>query len=134
MSGAPGDALYTERPLLVPSDHASVAHAQLRGSVSVEGTSAQPNAGALTRVNGNGTLTTVANGLDQPTSVEIISNTAYVVTLGGAVWKVDNIAGPPFGQGPDSVSGARAPGPPPAPRASPPVRSPALPSARPNVR
>jgi hypothetical protein len=97
MSGAPGDALYTERPLLVPSDHASVAHAQLRGSVSVEGTSAQPNAGALTRVNGNGTLTTVANGLDQPTSVEIISNTAYVVTLGGEVWKVDNIAEPPFG-------------------------------------
>jgi hypothetical protein len=24
-------------------------------------------------------------------------NTAYVVTLGGEVWRVDNIAGPPFG-------------------------------------
>ncbi len=38
------------------------------------------------RVNGNGTLTTVADGLDRPTSVEIINNTAYVVTLGGKVW------------------------------------------------
>jgi hypothetical protein len=52
------------------------------------------------RVNGNGTLTTVADGLDRPTSVEIINNTAYVVTLGGEVWKVDNIVGPPFGHGP----------------------------------
>jgi sugar lactone lactonase YvrE len=63
-----------------------------------EGTPAQPNTGALMRVNGDGTLTTVADGLDRPTSVEIINNTAYVVTLGGEIWKVDNIAGPPFGR------------------------------------
>ena len=37
------------------------------------------------------------DGLDRPTSVEMINNTAYVVTLGGEVWRVDNIAGPPFG-------------------------------------
>ncbi len=65
-----------------------------------EGTPALPNTGALMRINGDGTLTTVADGLDRPTSVEIIKNTAYVVTLGGEVWRVDNIAGPPFGQGP----------------------------------
>jgi hypothetical protein len=65
-----------------------------------EGTPAEPNTGALMRVNGDGTLTTVASGLDRPTSVEIIKNTAYIVTLGGEVWRVDNIAGPPFGQGP----------------------------------
>jgi hypothetical protein len=63
-----------------------------------EGTPAEPNTGALMRVNEDGTLTTVADGLDRPTSVEIIQNTAYVVTLGGEVWTIDNIAGPPFGK------------------------------------
>ena len=65
-----------------------------------EGTPALPNTGALMRVNGDGSLTTVVGGLDRPTSVEIIDNTAYVVTLGGEVWKLNNIAGAPFGHGP----------------------------------
>jgi hypothetical protein len=63
-----------------------------------EGTPADPNTGALLRVNGDGTLTTVADELDRPTSVEIIQNTAYVVTLGGEVWMDADIAGPPFGR------------------------------------
>jgi len=42
-------------------------------------------------------MTTVADGLDQPSSLEIIGNTAYVVTLGGDVVKIDDIAGPPYG-------------------------------------
>ena len=62
-----------------------------------EGTPAQPNTGALMRVDDNGTVTTVLGGLDRPTSVEIIGNTAYVVTFGGEVWKVTDIAGPPYG-------------------------------------
>jgi hypothetical protein len=49
------------------------------------------------RVNGDGTLTTVVGGLDRPTSVEIIEDTAYVVTLAGEIWKVDNISAPPYG-------------------------------------
>jgi hypothetical protein len=65
-----------------------------------EGTPALPNTGALMRVNEDGSLTTVVGGLDRPTSVEIIDNTAYVITLGGEVWRVDGIAGPPFGRGP----------------------------------
>ena len=65
-----------------------------------EGAPALPNTGALMRVNEDGSLTTVVGGLDRPTSVEIIDNTAYVVTLGGEVWRVNNIAGPPFGRGP----------------------------------
>jgi hypothetical protein len=63
-----------------------------------EGAPAQPNTGALMRVNENGTLTTVGGALDRPTSVEIIGNTAYVVTLDGEVWTVADIAGPPFGR------------------------------------
>ncbi|MEO7600125.1 MAG: ScyD/ScyE family protein [Opitutus sp.] len=62
-----------------------------------EGTPALPRTGALMRVNGDGTLTTVVGGLDQPTSVEIIKNTAYVVTLTGEIWKVDAISAPPYG-------------------------------------
>lgn len=62
-----------------------------------EGAPANPNTGALMRVNDDGTVTTVVDGLDRPTSMEIIGNTAYVVTLGGEVWTVDDIAQPPFG-------------------------------------
>jgi hypothetical protein len=62
-----------------------------------EGTPALPNTGALVQVDGNGTFTVLVEGLDRPTSLEIINNTAYVVTLGGEIWTIDNIAGPPFG-------------------------------------
>jgi hypothetical protein len=63
-----------------------------------EGTPALPNTGALVQVAGNGRFTVLAEGLDRPASFEIINNTAYVVTLGGEIWTIDNIAGPPFGQ------------------------------------
>jgi hypothetical protein len=62
-----------------------------------EGTPALPNTGALMRVNPDGTFTEILDGLNQPTSVEIIKNTAYVVTLTGEVWKIDNISAPPYG-------------------------------------
>lgn len=62
-----------------------------------EGTPALPNTGALVQVEANGTFTVRAEGLDRPTSLEIINNTAYVVTLGGEIWTIDNIAEPPFG-------------------------------------
>ena len=63
-----------------------------------EGAPADPNTGALMRVNRDGTVTTVVGGLDRPTSLEIIDNTAYVVTLGGEVWTVNDIASPPYGR------------------------------------
>ena len=63
-----------------------------------EGAPAQPNTGALLQVNDNGTFSVLAEGLDRPTSLEIISNTAYVVTLDGEIWKIGDIAGPPFGR------------------------------------
>ena len=64
---------------------------------SAAGSPADPNTGALLRAKADGTFTTVANGLNRPSSVEIIGNTAYVVTLGGEVWKIDDIASPPYG-------------------------------------
>ncbi|HZR16674.1 MAG TPA: ScyD/ScyE family protein [Verrucomicrobiae bacterium] len=61
---------------------------------------AVPNTGALVKVNGDGTFTTVMDGLDQPTSLEFIRGTAYVVTLTGEIWRIDGVSGPPFGPTP----------------------------------
>jgi len=63
-----------------------------------EGSPALPNTGSLVRVNADGTFSVIADELDRPTSFEIIENTAYIVTLTGEVWTVDNIADPPFGR------------------------------------
>jgi hypothetical protein len=61
-----------------------------------EGAPALPNTGSLVQVDGTGSFLVVVEGLDRPTSLEIIDNTAYVVTIGGEIWTIDNIAGPPF--------------------------------------
>jgi sugar lactone lactonase YvrE len=59
------------------------------------GAPALPNTGALVKVNRDGTFTVVIDGLNQPTSLEFIGNTAYVVTLGGEIWKIKGVSGPP---------------------------------------
>jgi len=61
------------------------------------GAPAAPNTGSLVKVNGDGTFSTVVDALDRPTSVEFIRNTAYVVTLTGEIWKVENPSSPPHG-------------------------------------
>jgi hypothetical protein len=63
-----------------------------------EGSPALPNTGSLVKVNEDGTFSVIADGLDRPTSMEFIQNTAYVVTLAGEIWKVDNVSGPPYGR------------------------------------
>jgi len=57
-------------------------------------TPALPNTGALVKVNGDGTFTFITDSLDQPTSLEFIGNTAYVVTLTGEIWKIDGVSCP----------------------------------------
>jgi hypothetical protein len=61
------------------------------------GSPADPNTGELLRVDGHGGFSVVTTGLDRPTSLEIIGNTAYVVSLTGQVWAIDDIAAPPYG-------------------------------------
>jgi hypothetical protein len=61
------------------------------------GSPADPNTGSLVKVNGDGTFSVITDGLNQPTSLEFIGNTAYVVTLSGEVWKIEGVSGPPFG-------------------------------------
>jgi len=67
------------------------------GSGGPAGSPALPNTGALVKVNRDGTFTVVTGGLNQPTSLEFIKNTAYVVTLGGEIWKIEGVSGPPYG-------------------------------------
>ncbi len=62
-----------------------------------DGAPALPETGALVQVNEDGTFTEVIDGLDRPTSLEFIGNSAYVVNLVGEVWVIDNVSNPPFG-------------------------------------
>jgi hypothetical protein len=62
-----------------------------------EGSPALPDTGALVEVNGDGTFTVIADNLNQPTSLEVIGNTAYVVSLAGEIWRIDDVSNPPFG-------------------------------------
>ena len=61
------------------------------------GSPALPNTGALMQVNADGTFSSIINGLNLPTSLELIGNTAYVITLTGEIWKIDGVASPPYG-------------------------------------
>jgi hypothetical protein len=51
------------------------------------GSPADPNTGRLLKVAGHG-FRAVAWRLNQPTSLELIGRNAYVVTLGGEIWKI----------------------------------------------
>jgi hypothetical protein len=55
------------------------------------GSPALPNTGALVEVNGDGTFTIITDGLDRPTSLEFIGNSAYAVTLTGEIWKIHGV-------------------------------------------
>jgi hypothetical protein len=67
------------------------------GSGGPPGSPALPDTGALVKVNADGTFTVVTGGLNRPTSLEFIGTTAYVVTLGGQIWKIDGASRPPYG-------------------------------------
>lgn len=59
---------------------------------------APPNTGDLFAVNGDGSFSVLLEDeLNQPMSLEIVKNTAYVVTFGGDVWKIADVSGPPYG-------------------------------------
>lgn len=61
------------------------------------GSPALPSAGALVKVSRDGSFTVVTGGLNQPTSLEFVGNTAYVVTLGGEIWKIEGVSSLPYG-------------------------------------
>jgi len=105
VSFGPNSATATEvasgSPLLVDVEFGRgrtlYALSQGIGSGGPPGSPALPDTGALVKVNPDGTFTVVTDGLDRPTSLEFIGTTAYVVTLGGEIWKIDGVSGPPYG-------------------------------------
>jgi hypothetical protein len=60
---------------------------------SNEGKPASANTGVLFRQSYDGSLVPVASGLDRPTSMELVGDTAYVVTLTGKVLRVTDVCG-----------------------------------------
>jgi hypothetical protein len=62
-----------------------------------EGKPASPDTGRLLRVKKDGSFAPVVECLDRPTSLELIGNTAFVVTLTGKVIRIDNTGRPPEG-------------------------------------
>src|SRR5947207_332885 len=59
---------------------------------NIDPSNAVPYTGALVKVNENGTFTVITDGLDRPTSLEFIGNTAYFVTLTGEIWKIGGVS------------------------------------------
>lgn len=57
-----------------------------------EGSPAAPDTGAIVRVTSGGALEVLVEGLDRPTSMEIIRDNAYVVTLDGEIIEVDGLS------------------------------------------
>jgi hypothetical protein len=53
------------------------------------GAPADPDTGALMKVDGDGSLTTIIDGLDRSTLVEFIGNTAYVIIVTGDILKIN---------------------------------------------
>src|SRR5438132_6949500 len=67
-------------------------YALSHGTFDPDTDGAVPYTGALVKVNGGGIFTVITDGLDRPTSLEFIGNTAYVVTAGtGEIWKIDRV-------------------------------------------
>jgi hypothetical protein len=64
----------------------------------MEGSPALPNTGSLLKVEDDGTFTVVVEELDRPTSMEFVKNTAYIITLAGEIWTIENVGNPPFGK------------------------------------
>ena len=55
------------------------------------GLPAAPRTGTLLRLDRSGSFTPIAGGLDRPTSVELIGDTAFVITLTGKVIRIDRM-------------------------------------------
>ena len=77
----------------------ALAQGEWSGQFGGDGSPADPFTGSLVEVNDDGTFSVLADGLNQPTSMEFIGNTAYIVTLGGDILKFDNVSSPPYGRG-----------------------------------
>ncbi len=56
------------------------------------GSPSQPGTGALLIARDGGTLAPLVGNLDRPTSLEFVGDTAFVTTLAGQVWKIEDVS------------------------------------------
>jgi hypothetical protein len=92
--GSSGVTVASGAPLLVDVEFgpARALYALSQGEFPAgapPATPALPNTGSLVKANGDGTFTVVIDGLNLPTSLELVGHRAYVVTLTGEVWMID---------------------------------------------
>ena len=66
-------------------------HWNLKPLPENEGKPAAPNTGEIVTVGADGTFTTVVSGLNQPTSLELVGHSGFVVTLSGTILRIDRI-------------------------------------------
>ena len=83
-------------PLLVDVEYGrgGLLYALSQGDFLVgsdDGSPAKENTGSLVLADSDGSFTIIASNLNQPTSLEFIGNTAYIVTLTGEVWMIDGV-------------------------------------------
>jgi hypothetical protein len=71
--------------------------AQGKWEGAFDGAPALPNTGSLLKLKPNGTFSVIVDRLNQPTSMEFIGNNAYVVSLAGEIWKIDNVSARTYG-------------------------------------
>lgn len=95
--------LATGSPLLVDVEFGRgerlLALSQGSGIVGAPaGAPALPDSGALVALDNAGGFTVIDTPINLPTSVTVIRNDAYVVSLDGNVYRVRNAGSPPFGR------------------------------------
>lgn len=61
-----------------------------------EGKPASPDTGRLLRMTEHGRFASVVKGLDRPTSLELIGDSAFVITLTGKVIRIDGVGRRPY--------------------------------------
>jgi hypothetical protein len=78
----------------------ALAQGQWTGFLSdAPGSPTDPMTGSLSRINADGSFTEVAGGLNHPTSMQSIGNTAFIVNQEGEIWVIEDVSAPPFGRG-----------------------------------
>ena len=56
-----------------------------------DGSPANPDTGELLSIDANGGVSPIVEGLDRPTSLEILGDTAFVIGVAGTVVRIDNV-------------------------------------------
>ncbi len=53
---------------------------------------AKPDTGKLLRVKADGTFAVLSDKIDRPSSLDLVGDTAFIVTLNGEVWRFDGVS------------------------------------------